>query len=140
MFYCRLIIIANYVKICELPQFNVTFLRESPCGHSSDNNSRKLLTAEFGKRLIVPKSQCIDISFFIRSNTGPCSHLDLRFYLHLLHTCSPTLILPLVVNSLFSYKIVDDSVGKYQLFSCFKQVNYCSDMKVKITTISYFTS
>ncbi|XP_046448119.1 uncharacterized protein LOC124196912 isoform X1 [Daphnia pulex] len=64
---------------------------------------------------------------------------DLRFYLHLLHTCSPTLILPLVVNSLFSYKIVDDSVGKYQLFSCFKQVNYCSDMKFSIILVAFVT-
>ncbi|XP_046641208.1 cuticle protein 21-like isoform X1 [Daphnia pulicaria] len=60
-----------------------------------------------------------------------------RFSLHLLHTCSPTLILPLVVNSHISYKIVDDSVGKYQLSSCFKQVNYCSDMKFFIILVAF---
>ena len=37
-----------------------------------------------------------------------------------------------------SYKIADVSVWKYQLFSCFKQVNYCSNMKVKIVTTSMF--
>ena len=37
-----------------------------------------------------------------------------------------------------SYKIADVSVWKYQLFRCFKQVNYCSNMKVKIVTTSMF--